>query len=445
MIKLVLPPTPLASNLTSTLVVQVASKAVDSKLSLERGDRGELYASIDVDVNEFAEILRQVLDELKPVGVSGRLPLVPGRGPGTDGRTISSLLGRQISLRAEKRVEIFEGLANIVKSRGAGVVSELSSLLVDVGRDGVYKLCLGGCDHLVPVVVKSDAFYEIGRFGGASDRRRSGQPKFGRVEYRASTSYTALLYALVLALQSGYESGTNSYMFTSMQLEPGTITSPQAAVASQLYKRLSENIRRVGLQVWSQDYEGLRLAALLWLVAGYHKMLRESLAYGYPENLAFNLTVMSATGNRFYTLWSTSISFAETDASLRALETLAEELEADVYKVANYAAILIASTLKLCSEQTGGSVNDLWQGVKMLAYALLTGSKHMIFDTLYRLLRLLDDPHTGLQSSLTNAVLSTANTIGVRIDDVLPEGGEEKDRGRAVWRALKKLVESLIM
>lgn len=81
----------------------------------------------------------------------------------------------------------------------------------------------------------------------------------------------------------------------------------------------------------------------------------------------------------------------------------------------------------------------------MLAYALLTGSKHMIFDTLYRLLRLLDDPHTGLQSSLTNAVLSTANTIGVRIDDVLPEGGEEKDRGRAVWRALKKLVESLIM
>ena len=444
MIKLVLPPTPLASNLTSTLVVQVASKAVDSKLSLERGDRGELYASIDVDVNEFAEILRQVLDELKPVGVSGRLPLVPGRGPGTDGRTISSLLGRQISLRAEKRVEIFEGLANIVKSRGAGVVSELSSLLVDVGRDGVYKLCLGGCDHLVPVVVKSDAFYEIGRFGGASDRRRSGQPKFGRVEYRASTSYTALLYALVLALQSGYESGTNSYMFTSMQLEPGTITSPQAAVASQLYKRLSENIRRVGLQVWSsQDYEGLRLAALLWLVAGYHKMLRESLAYGYPENLAFNLTVMGATGNRFYTLWSTSISFAETDASLRTLETLAEELEADVYKVANYAAILIASTLKLCSRQIGGSVNDLWQGVKMLAYALLTGSKYMVLDTLYRLLRLLDDPHTGLRPSLVNAVLSTADTIEVKVDDILLEGKEE-NREKAVWRALKKLVENLI-
>jgi len=442
MTRLVLPPTPLASNLTSTLVVRITSKAVDSKLSLERGEHGELYANIDVDTNEFAGILRRVLDELKPARVSGKLPLVPGRGPGTDGRTISSLLGRQASLRAERRVEIFEELANIVKSRGAGVAGELSSLLVNVGRGGVYELCIGGCDHPVPVIVKSDAFYEIGRFSGASDRRR-GRPSLGRVDYRASTSYAALLYALLLALQSGYEAGTNSYMFTTMQLEPGTITSPQAAVASQLYNCLSENIRRIGLQVWSQDYEGLRLAALLWLVAGYHKMLRESLAYGYPENLAFNLTVMGATGNRFYTLWSTSISFAETDASLRTLETLAEELEADVYKVANYAAILIASTLKLCSRQIGGSVNDLWQGVKMLAYALLTGSKYMVLDTLYRLLRLLDDPHTGLRPSLVNAVLSTADTIEVKVDDILLEGKEE-NRERAIWRALKKLVENLI-
>ncbi len=451
MITVALPPTSLAADLVSTLLVCTIASSTDPdlKLAVKRGNQGELLAEINVKPSLFvSEMIQGALDKIR-IAVRrayGKLPLIPGTTPGTDGKTVSDILRElnisRISLKEKNRLQLFSYLVEVIKRRGTKVVNELSKLTIDVDpHERVYRLYLGGQEYPVPVLVKSEAFYEIGRFGGTSDRRKKGRPDMGRVEYRASLSYSALLYALLLALQAGYEKRTEEYMFTTVQLGPGEISFHQATNVYRIYDKLAERVQNVSLHVWSQDYEGLRLAVTCWLVSEYQSIAKLRGELVYPENLTLILTIVRATGRRFYTVWSTGISFSEIDSSLSAVEHVANEIGLDAARLARYVALLITSALKLQASQTQHSATELWQGVKMLAYMILSGSRHGTLDVLYKLLRLLSESRIGLRSAIIGTIKSTADTLREDLSKILLG---EYDHKATIWKILRKLVDILI-
>ncbi|HID05076.1 MAG TPA: hypothetical protein EYP20_04650, partial [Aigarchaeota archaeon] len=174
MIKIVIPPTTLASNLISTLIVY--SMSAESRASIRKGDYGELIVTIDINPSEFLRGFHLALKEnLVPREPIAKIPLIPG-GSGTDGWTLMRIFGSKVSLQASRARALYDGLLNIVlQELGRGAMNQLARLRIDV-ENGVLRLCMGSCEYSVPVIVKSEAFYELGRFGGTSDRTAKGQP-----------------------------------------------------------------------------------------------------------------------------------------------------------------------------------------------------------------------------------------------------------------------------
>lgn len=388
------------------------------------------------------------MKELRPEGVSGALPLIAAPGPGTDREILSDLLSNvgvsKLSLQARNRLELYDNLVKLIASKPGELASSLSILNVSISR-GVLQLTWGGGDYSVPVIVKSEAFYEIGRFGGVSDRR-GGRPEVGRIDYRASDTLSALLYALLLALQSGYEGGvTEAYMFTTLQPEPGRLSNYQAKYVERLYRELVKEIRSVSLGVWAQDYEGLRLASILSL-ADIHARLRNELQVEPPSNVTFNHTIVGATGRRFFPLINITMSVSEIDTSLKALTSFADELGVSgitgFTKLLKLLGVLIIASLSIAARSQSSSSRELWYGVKLLAYSFIEGRRYELIDVAYRLLRLLVDERTGLKAELINAMSRTAQDLGVSEDALRLD---ESVSGReALWRSLRKLVNVVV-
>ncbi len=446
MARVALPPTPLASNLVATLLLHTAAR-FNRVLDIRREPDGVLAIHIDTEPQELARMITISLGsrELRPEEVGGALPLIPGTAPGTDGRVLSELLSRigisRPSLRAVNRAEIYDSLVRLIERNRGELANSISTLSISVSR-GVLEIKWGSAQHPVPAIIKSEAFYEIGRFGGASDRKR-GRPDIGRVDYRASTSLTALLYALLLALQTGYEAGiTNMYMFTAIQLEPGKVAGIQAKLINRIYMGLLDEIQRVGLRTWSQDYEGLRLASILKLAELYTELGKE-LLIELPSNVLFNHIVIGATGRRFFPLWSVSVSASELDTVVRAVKSFADELQVDMERALRMLKMLIIATLKIMTRSTSSSARELWQGIRILVYSFIEGRRYELLDSAYRMVRLLSDTRTGLRSELIGTVTNTARDLGIDLESLLLEHAE--DRGTALWKTLRRLINVIVL
>ncbi|RLE64302.1 MAG: hypothetical protein DRJ38_05805 [Thermoprotei archaeon] len=446
MAKIALPPSHLASCLVSTLLVHIAAR-FDRVIDVRREASGFLTVHIDADPIDLAQMIITSLRsrELRPEGISGALPLILGTKPGTDGKTLTELLKTvgilKPSLKAEKRIEIYDSLLRFLESAGARLVNELSTLRTSLSR-GVLKIELGGDHCPVPVVIKSEAFYEIGRFSGVSDRRKKQRPKIGRVDYRASLPIAALLYDLLLALQTGYVAGvTNEYMFTAIQLEPGKVTPLQAKLVDGLYLELVRDVRRAGLRTWSQDYEGLRLASILRLIELY-EYLKRDLRAEIPVNVLFNHIIIASTGRRFFPLWSVGFSMSELDTTTRIVESFSKELDVDTVRVLRLMRVLIVSSLRIASRTATSSAAELWHGVRAMVYSFTEGKKPELLDTTYRMLRLLSDMRTGLRNELLNSMASYAQDLGTTLENLVKELTLEpaENAKTALWRSLKKLV-----
>jgi len=445
MARVVLPPTPLASGLISTLLILTAARR-EWDIDIHRESGGAIAIDIDVDQNEIAQGIATVLRDkmLRPEKVSGSLPLIPGTGPGTDGRTISDILSEigipRLSLSARNRVEVYDNLVRFIERRIGELAQTISTLRISVNR-GVLEIAWGGDQHSIPVIVKSETFYEIGRFGGISDRSR-GRPDIGRVDYRASASLSSLLYALLLALQTGYEGGvTEAYMFTLLQLEPGKIANIQTKLINRIYTALLDETRLIGLKTWAQDYEGLRLASLLKLIDVYSELLNE-FRVEPPINTIFNHIIIGATGRRFFPLTTVSISISELDTIFKTMKSFATELQIDIMRIAKLLRILIEASLRIMTRSTSSSVRELWYGIRMLTYSFIEGRRYELIDNAYRLLRLLSDERTGLRSELIRSTESTANDLGINLDLLLIE--EDKNKVEALWKTMKKLINLVV-
>ena len=444
MARIALPPTTLASNLITTFLFYVAAY---QGLDMEIVKRDRTFVEFPtVSDREFAKIIVHTLrdESIRPSKVQGALPLIPGRGPGTDGDILAELYSdigvSQVSLKADKRVEIYDNMVKIIERNIASLPQELASVDISIGRGGVFEISLGGEDTSTPVIVKSEAFYEIGRFGGASDRRR-GRPVRGRIDYKSSKGVAALLYALLLAFQTGYEGETDTYMFTLLSPGLGKFGFGDSQEVTTFHQRIVEDVRRVGLRIWQQDYEGLRLASLLRLISEYVK--------SYPHlphlNAVLSHMVFGATGRRFFLMQSIDITLAELSNYVKPLESFVTELGASstsISKIANFLRMMVISSLKIVSRTNANYARELWQGVKMLTYSFLEGRKHEFLDYLYRLARLLSDRSIGLMQELVGVMINTAKDLGEEPEEMVLE--QDKEIPLAFRKSIRKLISTII-
>ncbi len=435
-----LPPTPLASMLVSTVSIYVAQR-LGKCLEVRRDDRGFLEVSMDVDqrsmVKELVSTLRS--PEFKPREV-GRLPFIPGGSSGTDGNTISSIFSSvglaRPSLSASNKLKLYDRFVSILDTKKDLLAKSLSNLEVST-RGGVLSIELGGREVPVPVAVKSEAFYEIGRFGGLSDRKK-GRPSVGRIDYRASIPMASLLYALLLSLQTGYEGGVNAFMFTGVQLELGRMESVAVDFLAKSISKIIKEVSKVGLGVWSQDYEGLRIATLTSMMSQYLKCKAM-----LPSNVVLTHVIMSMTGRRFLPLATISLPIAEAETFSRVAKSFVKELGIDelyLPKILNLLKLATVSCLRMLSRTTASSIRELWQGLKMLTYSFLEGSKWGVLDMLYKTLRLLSDVNTGLRTELVGGIIKASEELSIELEDIVIEGDPNVDKARSVWRSLRKLV-----
>jgi len=441
-----LPPTPLASGLVSTLIVN-ASSSLRCSLEIRRSSEGFLEVEASAEQREFAEAVAIALRRMKPEA-GWEMPLVPGPGPGTDGETLSKLFSevglaapnlRARRARAEVKAEVFDGVSRIVGARVGELGDSIQSLRVSASKRGVFEISWGGDRHPVPVIVKSDAFYEIGRFGGASDRKK-GRPDIGRVDYRASTPLTALLYALLLSLQTGYiGEALESYMFTVVDLEPGYMAPPQASALREIREQAALDAARIGLGTWAQDYEGLRLMSVL---GGVERYLRFGLSE-IPGNAAISHVVVGSTGRRFFPVFTVKVSLSEVATAARAVEDFVEkELKVvEPQRVTKLLKALIGASLRMAARSTSSSVREVWYGVRMLAHSFVEGRKMELLDSAYRLMRLLSDVKTGLRGELIGTALRVAEELQIGAEDLELERAES--RIEAAWRSLRRLIAAV--
>ncbi len=446
MARIALPPTPLASGLVATLAIHALPQLGEVEAEVRR-EEGFLSMSIDVEQRRVVKSLVRALEKPAMWGlehVYGALPLIFGRGPGTDGGTIGDLFAKAglsvPSLRAEARPKLYDELVRIVGRDLEALGRALQSVSISVSR-GVFKISLGGDDHPVPVIIKSEAFYEIGRFGGLSDRKR-GRPDIGRIDYRAAAPVTGLLYALLLALQTGYERGvTNTYMFTLLSLEPGSITTAQAELVKSLYRALRKDILRIGFRVWLRDYEGLRLVSIIKLLEELEK-LRKQFKVSPPSNVALNHLALGVTGRRFFPLWNVQISLSEISTVARIVESFSRELGVEnLDRVLKLLRLLIVASLDIASRSTNSSAQELWVGVRALAHSFIEGRKHELLDTLYRMMRLLSDHRTGLRAEVIGSMSNAAQALEMSLADAVLE--PSKDVREGLWKSIRTLVTIL--
>jgi len=437
MARATLPPTPLASGLVSALLVLTASR-LGTNLTVRRENSAVLSVELGVEQKDFAHTMVTLLEELEPKEVSMELPLIPVKGPGADRKPLQDLLeASELRLSGKYRSRIYSRLVELIKRRQEELASAIQQLnILRTGKRGLL-IAWGGEEFSVPNIVKSEAFYEIGRFGGLSDRKT--KPDAGKVDYKASAPLSALLFALLLALQTGYEGRTYEkknkvYMFTTVQLEPGKLSEMQAQLMSSLYQKLVEEVRKVGLSTWSQDYEGLRLASVLSVVEAF-KELKLRLEVSLPENIALNHTIIATTGRRFFPLFTMSTSLSEVDTAVRALESFTEELQAgSVARVARVLRALTVASLRAMERSPRSSARELWSGVRMLLYAFLEGRKYEVLDNAYRLLRLLAGEGSELREEFTSSFVRTAEDLGIKeqlVEDLKPFAPGLEKAGRA--------------
>ncbi len=436
--RLALPPTPLGSGLLSTLGLYTLSLLGDVEAAVTKAAYGGITINVEAGP---ADVERCVLRSLKRLSdavekLRGKLPLVARPGPGTDRDTLTSRrkLGLSIpGFRAEQRRDLYTTIVQSLEREKGKIIDSLSRVEVEIEpRKRIYKICLGGCEGSVPVpvIVKSEAFYEIGRFGGLSDRKKSGQPDAGRVDYRGLPPYTLLLYATLLVFQVGCEGDT--HMFLTVDLEPGSrLTGARANTALACYEDAVSMLRSIGVRVWLQDYEGLRLASSFWLLPR---------APYLPRGIGFSFHVIAETGRRFYGKWHTTLSLDELDAYAKTLETLVEEMGAgNVEKLSKLVTVLITATLRMLSTRGAQqeSLSRLWAGVRSLAYSLLEARRYVMIDQLYQLLRLFSDYRTGLRSELLNSMTSVAESLGLSLESLVWEKADTI--AASIWKTLRKL------
>ncbi len=442
MARIVLPPTTLASNLLATFLFYVAS---NQRLNMEiiKSERTFVEFPSTADKELAKMVIHTLKDEsIRPSKVQGVLPLIPGLGPGTDGSILADLYSDigvlQVSLKADKRVEIYDNMVKVIERSVTSLPRELASVDVSIGGRDVFEISLGGKELSVPVIVKSEAFYEIGRFSGASDRKR-GRPERGRVDYKSSKGVAALLYALLLAFQTGYDGETGRYMFTLLSPGLGKFGFGDNQKVATFHRRIVDDVRRVGLRIWQQDYEGLRLASILRLIEEYVG----SYPYLPPLNVVLSHMLFGTTGRRFSLVQSIDITLAELSNYVKPLEVFAAELGApSIDKIASLLRIMIVSSLRIVSRTNANYARELWQGVKMLTYSFMEGRKREFLDYLYRLARLLSDRSIGLMSELVGAMISTAKDLGEELERLALE--QDKEAPLALRKSIRKLISTII-
>jgi len=211
-------------------------------------------------------------------------------------------------------------------------------------------------------------------------------------------------------------------MFATIRVLAGTtLASIAANQAATVYREFVDGARKLGLRAWAQDYEGLRLALIFDMISHY-----ERISY-VPEKVAYMFTVFAATGRRFYSVWATSVSRAEVDAYRKALDTLARDLGTTSTILARYMGLLVRAVLRLLArrQQVQHSLHELWVSLRSLAYATLTGGRHAVLDQVYRLLRLVVDPQTGLGRQLTSTAAGLVEELGISLDQLEVQGLDE--------------------
>ncbi len=409
-----LPPTPLAETTVETLLVAALSTtpSLEAEARFRREpDTGLTVVEVDLTPDQLHTALVAALEKkMKPS--ESRPPLIPGAQ--NDGGTLSSILGRRVSLSKQNIPSIYSSLTQIIsRCRPETLASRLGDVKIELGRGDVLRICLGGCDYRVPRIMQSDAFYEIGRFGGLSDRR-SGQPQTGRVEYKAGKEIDSMLFAGLLATHVGGEEVVNVvHVFATVRVQPGSnITQAMASNLEAVYRELLKRTRSIGLRAWAQDYEGLRLVTILDMVRAGEEMGMEQ---ALPASMLY--TVISMTGRRTYGVTSIEVSFDEVCGYRKTLETFAAELGlTSAAQLAEMLEVILSSILRLLARR--GEVQqrllDVWVGTKKLTYAALAGARHVVLDELYRMLRLLIDRNVGLGTELASETTRVAEDLGAK-------------------------------
>ena len=442
---MVIIPTPLGEGICKTMYIELSS-ILRGKLTFGYDEAKELmYADIDVD----PEFIGQAIIELakkysEHIKTLTQIPVVPWSAPGTDGYVMRKNLG--ISLRKPYRESLYNSLIQFLKSKpsNTGIELDIANAKISIIKNTL-GIMLGG-NTPAPLIIKSEVFYELGRFSGFRDLTPRGRPRKGLIALSLGPSAYASLMLMSLAYEVASEPPYHLFMTIDYPLAK-EIVPDLANVLISLRNDIVEYVKRLGIGVYAEDFDSLRLSLLY---KAYYLVKRHYLGIKGLTDSIYVFHLVMSSGRRFikileYTIDLNSINVIDNgfnvlgikgDEALRVARALSDVLLA-----------LIRASKITGVVQALPAIDRVKTYVRNLALAIIDANIPSILDNAYIIARTLveRDFRNILCSQLRNIVNanidSTMASRKLSLEETLKMIMEEED---IVARSREEFVQEVV-
>ncbi len=431
-------PMPLGGAIFKTLYAELAASAVADVRFGYDPSKGLPYAELEVRdlTRAAARLFKQRLNFMTEVG---GVPLIRGVAPGTDGYVLSkagvSLPGGR---GREARRAVAELMLELLEQGDLASDLSIESCQVVAEEAGSFTIRIGEGRVKLPSIVRTEAFYETGRFGLLRDLTK-GRPSIGLTSVEGTLPVFALtlLATMMCEVAMEVERRQERRLLWTIDVRLGPrLPGPRLGLVLGHVRRVVRWLRRSGIGTYAEDFDAVRLAVLFRL----YSSVEELLALRGLEPVQVKFHVVSATGRRFLKTLEFSIPLQQVfvlDASMRSIFEEAQQRLA----LANSLAHALVGLARLDRLQAGmelsiPAIAEARAALKRVSYAVLDGNLKAALDSVYYVCRLLreGDFTSSLASGVSASVRGWREAVGAPAE-------AEQVRGdiRSVMSTLREL------
>jgi len=434
--KFVVLPTPLGEGIFKTFYIWVAGLSGRDLMLGYDPTKSLPYAELDVkDLTKQAiRLFKQEFDfMMELVGV----PIVRGRAPGTDGFV---LFKAGVSLPSGRgkdfRRKVIENMIELMSKGDLSEELSLDNCSIDVGRGKSLTIRVGSGNVKLPSIVRTEVFYETGRFGLLRDLGK-GRPSLGLVSIEGSVATFAVTLLTVMLCEVALEE--NNRLLCTIDVNLGA-SLPSVAIRSLLIsiKRIIRWLRRSGVGTYAEDFDLIRLAILFEL----YSLVGEKLTWPEFQATQIKCHLISSTGRRFLKTLEFTIPLQQVFVLDKSLEIMLEEPGRRTVFANSLAHTLIGvarlDKLQARMKITMPVITRMRTAIKNVSYAVLEGNVKVALDHLYIISRFLreEDFTSSLVSGIAASIRgeAEASDVSLTVEDVRKKVG-------TVMRDLRELCQ----
>ena len=402
--RLVIIPTPLGEGICKTMYIELSS-ILRSKLVFGYDEAKELmYADIDVKPEligqAIVELAKKYSEHIKSLI---QIPIVPWSAPGTDGYVMRKNL--DISLRKPYGESLYNSLIQFLESKpsNAGIELDIANAKISITKNTL-GITLGG-NTPAPLVIKSEVFYELGRFSGFRDLTPRGRPRKGLIALTLGPSAYASLMLMSLVYEVTSEPPYHLFMTIDYPLAK-EIAPDLANVLINLRNDIVEYVKRLGIGVYAEDFDSLRLSLLY---KTYYLVKRHYLGVKGLTDSVYVFHLVMSSGRRFikmleYTIDLNSINIIDNGFKVLGIE--GNEAIRISRALSDVLLALIRASKISGVIQSLPAIDRVKTYVRNLALAIIDANISSVLDNAYIIARTLveRDFRNMLYSQLRNII-----------------------------------------